>query len=278
MKAAIFFNKTNIDAVNTAEKAANILIKSGITVLTSADNSPLLSKCEYISEKEIYGIVDFSVIIGGDGTIIKYAKNAALMNKPVVGVNAGRIGYLADVEADSIESLARLAVKDYTIEERIMLKAEIKYPSGRTEVHYCVNDAVLSRGSESNMLDIFIEVYGERFNYRADGLIFATPTGSTAYSLSAGGPVVSPNIKGIIMSPICSHSLNSRPVVFSCESVIKSGVSEHFGCNAAVSFDWDKRIEISEGTELSISVGEFPLKLIRLNGDSFYKRLFAKLK
>lgn len=278
MKAAIFYNNSNTEAKLVAQKTADVLKNSGIFTLTLPENSVVLKQCEYIADNKIYKEADFCVIIGGDGTIIKFAKNAALNFKPVIGINVGRLGYLADIEPDNLECLSRLASGEYSVEERFMLKAEIKYRNGNSEIHYCVNDAVLSRGSESNMLDIFIDVYGERFNYRADGLIFATPTGSTAYSLSAGGPVVSPEIDGIIMSPICSHSLNSRPVIFSTDTVINSGVLDHYGCNAAVSFDWEKRIELKEGMILSISSGEFPLKLIRINGASFYKRLFAKFK
>ena len=271
MTAAVFCNTLNKDAICIANKAEKILETNSINCISFVDKN-------YMPDAKLFSSVDFCVVVGGDGTIIKYAKDAAMFGKPVIGVNAGRLGYLADIEPDNLEALIKIAKGDFKVEERVMLKAEVVLPDGSTQTNYCVNDAVISRGNESNMLDIFIDVNNERFSYRADGLIFATPTGSTAYSLSAGGPVVSPEVQGIIMSPICSHSLNSRPVVFSPDTIITSGIFEHFGSNASVSFDWDKRISLSEGTKLIISAAEFPLKLIRINGQSFYKRLFAKFK
>lgn len=156
---------------------------------------------------------DVVVTVGGDGTILHAAKHAVEYRKPILGINTGRLGYLAQVEPNELEYLARLSSGDYTIQDRMLLEVEI---DGVPGVRYALNDVVISKGELSRLVDLDIESGGRPVgSYRADGLIFATPTGSTAYSLSAGGPIVDPAIGTILLTPICPHSLYDRSVLLS---------------------------------------------------------------
>ena len=168
----------------------------------------------YEDTAEMIRNCDVVVAVGGDGTIIHCARYAADAGKPILGVNVGRLGFVAGLETDEFEKLGKLVNGDFSVQERMLL--EIHVPSGDgNKTFTALNDAVLLRGSKSRMLDLNVRYGGTGiFSYRADGLIVSTPTGSTAYSLSAGGPVVDPEMSCLLLSPICPHSLLSRTVIF----------------------------------------------------------------
>ncbi len=276
MTAAVFWNREHENAVSCVENICKAFQNYGIkTVVPMGFGVPC---SEELSENELYNSADFCVVIGGDGTIIKYAKKAALNGLPVLGINAGRLGYLADVDCGDLAKLEKLKAGDYRIENRLMLKAVLTKANGEVLERCCVNDATICRSNTSKMIDTYVDVGGERFVYRADGIIFSTPTGSTAYSLSAGGPVIAPELDSITMCPICAHSLNSRPVVFSPSVELSSGFIDHYSCEAYVTFDWDEHIKLEKDDVLKISAAEDKLRLIRLDGTSFYKRLFNKFE
>lgn len=275
MKAAVFYNEANENAVKIAEQVGLFLIGNSVEVYyinTPAENV----KFKIANINQVYGIVDFCVIVGGDGTIIRYAKLAALNGVSVIGINAGRLGFLADLELNEIDKLKNYFDGNYQIEERLMLKVSVIENDVVVKTNYCINDAVLIRDAKSHMIDFYVNINGERFDYRGDGMIFSTPTGSTGYSLSAGGPVTSPDAKAIIMTPVCSHSLMSRPVVFSENTVLKSGIIEHYGCDSYLCFDWEDRTKLSENNTVIVEAAKETLKLIRINASSFYKRLNNK--
>ncbi len=276
MTAAVFWNKEQQSAVTCVEKICHILSENGIKPVVPLDSGIL--GCDELSIDEIYNAASLCVVIGGDGTIIKYAKKAALHGKAVLGINAGRLGYLADIDCIDVGVLSKLATGNYDIENRLMLKVILKRNGVSISEHYCVNDVTICRSNTSRMIDTYVDVCGERFVYRADGIIFSTPTGSTAYSLSAGGPVISPELKAIAMCPICAHSLNSKPVVFSPDIKLCAGFIKHYDCEAYVSFDWQEHINLNEKDVLEISAAAEELKLIRIDGTSFYKRLFNKFE
>lgn len=163
---------------------------------------------------------DVIVAVGGDGTIIHCARYAADAGKPILGVNVGRLGFVAGLETDELDKLEKLVNGDFTVQQRMLLEIRVPTENGE-ETFTALNDAVLSRGSFARMLDLKVRYGGEGvFSYRADGLIVSTPTGSTAYSLSAGGPVVDPAMRCILLSPICPHTLLSRTVVFGPDAVL----------------------------------------------------------
>jgi NAD+ kinase len=162
---------------------------------------------------------DLLVAVGGDGTVLHAAKSAAEYNIPILSINSGRVGYLTDLELDDYELISKIKSGNYVKEKRMMLDVKI---SSKDDSFIALNDAVISRGTLSRMVDFSISCNEiKSLMYRADGVIFATPTGSSAYSLSAGGPLLDPCVKSILVTPICPHSLFSRTVVFDPSNELK---------------------------------------------------------
>ena len=216
---------------------------------------------------------DFIITIGGDGTIIHAAKVCAKYSLPILGVNAGRLGYLADITPNEFDKFSFISNNDYIIEERMLLEVTV---GGKH--FYCLNDAVISKGSLSRMIDIDIKVDNANISYRADGLIASTPTGSTAYSMSAGGPVVDPSLELFILTPICSNSLFDRPVLFNDKSVIEISVSHAKNTEAFITIDGEKSVRIKSGDVISIKRADRVAKLMRIHKHSFYKTLSEKMR
>lgn len=164
---------------------------------------------------------DVTVALGGDGTIIHTAKRAAICGRAVLGINGGRLGFMAGLEADELERLSALIRGEYTVEKRMLLDIVVQTGEGGGTRYSALNEAVVSRGSLSRMIELEVSNRGERVaRYRADGVIVATPTGSTAYSLSAGGPVIDPALRCLLLTPVCPHSLHSRSYLFDEDAVL----------------------------------------------------------
>jgi len=220
-------------------------------------------------------IKDFDIIItiGGDGTIIHAAKAGATENIPILGINAGRIGYLADISHDELELLSALKDNTYSIEERMLLEVTL----GENK-YYCLNEAVITKGSLSRMIDIKVSVDGCPVSYRADGLIAATPTGSTAYSMSAGGPIVDPALDLFILTPICSNSLFDRPLLLNKDSVISISTLCPPNAEVYLTIDGEQSIKLSPDDTLKIKRANHTAKLIRIKNSSFYETLSEKMR
>lgn len=226
--------------------------------------------CEYT---KVIGHCSAVIVLGGDGTILRAAKRAAWHKVPVLGINYGRLGFLAGLEGVCYEGLKKLVDNNYTIERRMMLEVETE---GEAPCQL-LNDAVVSRGSVSRILDLHVSHNDKTvFDYRADGLIVSTPTGSTAYSFSAGGPVIDPGLSGIILTPICPHSLYSRSVVFSGDSVLKIKCESDIEENTFLTIDGDKSIAISSGQSVTVKKSATEALFIRINDKDFYEVLSEK--
>ena len=227
------------------------------------------------SEEELYRQGDVLIAVGGDGTIIQVAKGAAQYGKAVLGINVGRLGFVATLERHELDQLEKLVQGAYTVEKRMMLDVSI----GGEERHYSVlNDAVLSRGTYSHILDLEVLLNNESIcNYRADGLIVSTPTGSTAYFLSAGGPVVDPSLDCIGLVPICPHSLFTRPVVFGGEATLCARA--HCGSEEEIllSLDGETIRPIHSAVPVTIRRSPLTAGIIRLNHKNFYQVVNDKL-
>lgn len=270
MKIAVIPNlEKDKDGKTTCEIVRQLTRLGAVPMLPSGG---LDCGCAVLTPPEIYAAADIVIAVGGDGTIIHTAKHAAEYEKPVLGVNAGRLGFMAGLERDELEKLEKLISGDYTVETRMMLEAVL---SGQTNRRfYCLNDAVVSGGPVSKLIDITVMLDGQQMNYRADGLIFATPTGSTAYSISAGGPVVDPSINGILLTPICPHSLVARTVLMSADKVLFVSAR---GADAYLTSDGEEAVRIN-GSSLSISAAhDRQVKLIKMKQDTFYNVLNQKL-
>lgn len=223
---------------------------------------------------EMIALCDMVIAIGGDGTIIHAAKYA----KPTLGINAGRIAFMAGLEPQELDMLSALLSGEYEIDRRMMLKAEIRDASDRTvETRYCVNDAVVARGEKIKMEDIAVEYNGRLMKiYTADGIIISTPTGSTAYNLSAGGPVVDPQIESILLTPICTHSLFSRALIFKPDSVFRLCCPDDG--EIGLSCDGEATLKIPGGCSAVITKADVCGEFIRIKNDTFLEILNSKLE
>lgn len=235
-------------------------------------------KCRFIADNDLIAVADAVIAVGGDGTMLRAAKNAAMLKKPALGINAGRLGFMSGLEKNELALLAHLVNQTYTVDPRMMLKAEVIVNGQVTAVHHCLNDAVVSRGELARLIDI--DVYSDQkriVNYVADGIIVATPTGSTAYSLAAGGPIVSPHNNCIILTPICPHSLMTRSTIIRHDQSISVYAGSDKNNESFLTVDGEEAIKIHPDTEIRISLSQFQAKLIKIKSDNFYEVFHKKM-
>lgn len=277
MIVAVIPNLDKRGSSDTVEKMADFFKESGITAYLPDDIC--CAGYEHAPIDELYKLADIIITIGGDGTIIRFAKRAALDGKPVLGINAGRVGYLANIEQNEYNLLSKLKSGEYTIEERMMLNITIKENGNVIGEYEALNDAVISSGYLSRIIDVTASVDGgDVITYHADGLIAATPTGSTAYSMSAGGPVIDPSMKCVCLTPICSHSLAAKPILIGGDKEIKLKAFSKKRTDIYLSVDGRKVSAIKPFTEIYITKSPNVVKLVRINERSFYKTLSLKFR
>lgn len=282
LKTAIITNPTKCGAVEFTKKAISRIQSSGSYAALTEEYKPYFSEFENIEYFSSYEAMmkscDIAIAVGGDGTIIKAAKYAAAENRPILGVNFGRIGFVAQLEPEELSKLDDILKGNFKTEDRMMLKAELVKKNGERSVSYALNDVVISRGSYSRIVDFTI-CHNDReiCSYRADGIIFSTPTGSTAYSLSAGGPVVQPTMDCIVFTPVCTHSLFSRPIVFSADSKLSISAGCDDSCEVIVTVDGQRSQKLGEGDCVAISRAQKPARLIIASQKNFYGVLSDKL-
>lgn len=233
---------------------------------------------ESIAEEEVFKISDILITVGGDGTIIRYAKLAALHNKPILGINAGRLGFLANLEANQLHLISKLTAGDYEVEKRMSLSVKVVENGEIVGNFTAINDAVISSGFMSRLIDISAHIDHEPINYRADGLIISSPTGSTAYSMSAGGPIIDPAINNIIITPICSHSLSAKPIILSGDTTVKFKAFSMKKSDIYLLIDGRRSHTVKPFTEIYITKSTNDISLIKLTKRSFYKTLSEKFK
>lgn len=230
-----------------------------------------------VPRAELAADSEILISMGGDGTFLASARAVGAAGTPVLGINLGSLGFLTQLRPHQLESaLDAIANGEYLIEERMLLKTEI-YGRPQLESPYALNDVVIDNGPVARLIDIKLSVNGEELvTYRADGLILATPTGSTAYSLAAGGPILHPAMKAIVVSPIAAFSLSTRPMVFSASDTLEVRVgSEHEV--GGLTLDGQISAPLSDTDRLVISQADFRLKIVVFPESSFYKVLKEKL-
>ena len=281
MKTAIVVNLSKENAIYCAKQIVKLLRLNGAEICMLSECKPFYSDKKIVFSdtiEELFLQCDVAVTVGGDGTIIHAAKYAAPCKKPIIGVNVGRLGFAADVEADEIGQLTRLLSGDYYSEMRMLL--DIAVVKNNKSKHYlAVNDAVMAHGQLSKIVDFQLSLDDEIISkYRADGLLFSTPTGSTAYSLSAGGPILAPQMECILMTPVCPHSLFSRSVLFDGKSELSVMVKIPLGCSCVLTIDGEENINICDSDKVIIRKSSQRLELLSIHKRNFYKRLNEKLK
>lgn len=270
MQILVVSNRHTAAGPKETERVCAALRQSGATVVEREFQTRSGSQ----AMADIPPETDLVVAIGGDGTIMHAAKCAAGRDLPVLGINSGKLGFLAGLEVNETDRLQALFTGEYEIEERLLLDVTV---DGDAETHLAMNEAVVSRGALSRLVDLTVVSGGQDvMRYRADGVMIATPTGSTAYSLSAGGPVVDPRVEALLLTPICPHSLYARSYVFSAETelTVRPAASDR---NTFLTVDGEREISLLPGQAVTVRRSAMTAKLIRLKKQSFYDILNHKL-
>jgi len=221
---------------------------------------------------------DMLICFGGDGTILHAAKDATIHNVPILGINMGSVGFMAELEEGELSQLERLAAGEYTTEERMML--QVRLIRGKQVVfdELALNDAVLSKGTIARVAELDVSADGMLIcQLTGDGVVVATPTGSTAYSMSAGGPIVEPCSDNLVVTPVCAHQLSARPMVMAPERTITVQLPRRSRKSVYLSVDGGKSVRISGNDRVEIRRADHRTKLVKLSGKNFYQRLNQKL-
>ena len=244
-------------------------------ILNHENGSTLTSK--KIRSKDDMSVLDFMLVLGGDGTFLSLARAIEHRNTPILGIHLGDLGFLAKVTLkDLFVRLDQVANGDFIVEKRILVKASIK-KNGQTIHHVGLNDFVLSNGQSHRMLNAIVSVNGHLVgNYRSDGLIIATPTGSTAYSLSAGGPIVTPEVDSLIITPTAAHTLTSRPLVIPADSKI---ILDFPDTNDSILFIADGQVHesLDPSCQVEITKSDYDVKLIDFKDSDYFQTLRTKM-
>ena len=222
---------------------------------------------------------DMLVCLGGDGTILHMAKTATRYNVPILGINIGTLGFMAELEDSELDALKRIAADDYVLDERKMLNVTVYRDRDIIFREVCLNDAVFTKGAVARVVSLLVRCDGVQvMECNGDGVIVATPTGSTAYSLSAGGPIVEPGAESILITPICAHDVSTRSVVVSDKREITVSLSDNTRHSAYLSVDGGKALKMNAGDVARIERSESVTKLVRLKDHSFYDVVNMKFK
>ena len=223
--------------------------------------------------------IDLAVVVGGDGTMLHVARSLASYALPMIGINLGRLGFLTDLSADRMhEGLDELLRGEFTVEERIMLQVQISNGTDNLNESIALNDVTLSKGNTGRMIEFDTHVNSEPVGRtRGDGVIISTPTGSTAYALSAGGPILHPLLPAIVFAPICPQTLGHRPMVLDDSSIIELEILDLAGADGNVFIDGLKQLAVSGNEIIRISRAETVTRMVRINSHNHFTALRSKL-
>lgn len=261
------------------QDTATLLANKGLTIVAETRTASLasLDVKKLDTAREVAKVSDILFVLGGDGTILRIARETAGIKVPVVGINLGKLGFLTTAPSEELEpALEKILNRRAKVETRPLIEA-VGSPFGEAKRQLALNDFVISKGATSRMIDIEVKVDGIYLTrYRCDGLIVSSPTGSTAYSLSAGGAIVSPDAQVLTITPICPHTLTNRSVIVNINSTIEIKLLSEKIC-AYVFTDGQIENPLKESDIVIINKSRYSLYLVRLEGDTFFKTLRHKL-
>ncbi len=249
-------------------------------LMTTADRAVYKDYCDEWDDdvNALMRACDVVIAIGGDGTILRSASHAAVFDKPVLGLNLGRLGFMAGLEFSELDLISRLFTREYKIQERMMLDIRVNRDDKCEYCNIALNDAVITRGSTSHIVDLQVRHNNDAcLAYRADGLIFSTPTGSTAYSFSAGGPVVDPSVKSIILTPVCPHSMLDRSIIFSSDSYLEIEPKVTRENEVLLILDGASLYKIKSDSVIEIKRSSLNAKFIIIKQNSFSRTFTGKM-
>lgn len=262
------------------EEIAGLLAQQGLQVSLERQTAEAtgIASLGALDIDQIGAACDLTVVVGGDGTMLGVARRLARYDVPLVGINQGRLGFITDVAVGQVqETLEPMIAGDFEEEHRAMLESEVWRSGKRIFEGLSMNDVVVSRGATAGMVELRVDI-GDEFvaNLRADGLIVASPTGSTAYALSAGGPILHPDIAGWVLVPIASHTLSNRPIVLPDSGVIRVEIVA--GRDASASFDMQGLTSLQHGDQVRVRRSEHRVRFLHPRGWSYYATLRRKLR
>jgi NAD+ kinase len=262
------------------EDIAHFLMAQGLEVSFEADTAlnTGVTDFEALTPQQMGQRCDLAVVVGGDGTMLGIARELARYNLPLVGINQGRLGFITDIAMGQYkEALAPIVAGDFEEETRAMLESEVWRDGQCIFEGLSLNDVVVSRGATASMVELRVDI-GDDFvaNMRADGLIVATPTGSTAYALSAGGPILHPSIGGLVVLPIASHTLSNRPIVLPDTGEVRIGLVS--GKDVSANFDMHTLASLFIGDQVRVRRSAFKVRFLHPRGWSYYATLRRKLR
>jgi NAD+ kinase len=258
---------------------AALLNQQGCEVYVESATASHLGLNSYPIKKveEFSGAIDLAVVLGGDGTMLGIGRQLAGSDVPLVGINMGRLGYMTDIPIQNVQTiLPQIIAGEYEADTRTLLDAAVMRNDEKINQALALNDVVVNRSGISGMVELAVRVNGSfMYNQRSDGLIVSTPTGSTAYALSAGGPILHPRVAGILLAPIAPHSLSNRPIVLPQDIVVSIEVVD--GREVIVNFDMQSQTDLQTGDTIEVSQSKKTITLLHPRSHSDYKTLREKL-
>ena len=268
--------KTTAESIR---RVARLVEKKGCELLADEETARVLEMPKAMELPELAERADLGVVVGGDGTLLRAVRHLAPRNVPVCGVNRGRLGFLADIYPEQIPNvLGAILDGEYDTDQRSMLVGEVMRDGEPLCVADALNDVVVHSYRDLHMIELQTLISGRPLStLRADGLIISTPTGSTAYAMSGGGPILHPSLQVMVMVPICPHMLNSRPIVVDLDSEIELHVIGRPESRGVVSFDGAANQELTVGDCIRIRRQDYSLNLIQPKGHDYYEILRRKL-
>ncbi|WP_352408838.1 NAD(+)/NADH kinase [Lawsonibacter hominis] len=284
MKVVLSPNPYRDRGVKAAQSAERILKSAGVETAmclpfqVEGTNVELPRHIRFLDTQQELKDADMLICFGGDGTILHAAKDANACGVPILGVNLGSVGFMAELEQSELSHLSKIAAGRYTVESRMMLDVTVRREGKSVYTDIALNDAALTKGAVARMVDL--EVCADQmriFSFSSDGVIVSTPTGSTAYSMSAGGPIVEPTAENIIITPICPHALSARSFVLGKERTVSVKMGRAARKTTYLSVDGGKAFKLNGGDVVELKMSASKTHLVRLTNRSFYDILNQKL-
>ena len=281
MTVFIYPNLSKTKCKEYTVQACGILEDAGIRVcFDNAYQSEFsdLINAEYHDEDTCVELSSMIIAVGGDGTILRCAQKAAVMGKPVLGINCGRLGFMASLEHSQLELLRSIATGEHSVSRRMLIQVRAETKDGQSHCATALNDVVISRSDDCKIADFDVSKNGQLVSQiRANGVIFSTATGATAYSMSAGGPIIEPEMECIEFTQICPHSLFARSMVFAASSIIKVKCHSQYDSHLRVMADGNNVCTLTDGEEVIIEKSPLYLDIIDIKGGSFFSSVNEKL-
>ena len=284
MKVVLSPNPYRDRGIKAAQSAERILKNAGVETAmclpfqVEGTNVELPRHIRFLDTQQELKDADMLICFGGDGTILHAAKDANVCGVPILGVNLGSVGFMAELEQSELSHLSKIAAGRYTVESRMMLDVTVRREGKSVYTDIALNDAALTKGAVARMVDL--EVCADQmriFSFSSDGVIVSTPTGSTAYSMSAGGPIVEPTAENIIITPICPHALSARSFVLGKERTVSVKMGRAARKTTYLSVDGGKAFKLNGGDVVELKMSASKTHLVRLTNRSFYDILNQKL-